>query len=158
MPNFLKKAEKRTREVCAEDETAIAALFVRPAGDGKTKRLGTPGGALAKVGPLADQVSTDTDHPGATLFAQNAVLILTDSRLLAFGHGSLTGRIGKLTGQVDLADVAALSLEMPEGAEQDASESLRVEFSDGTVAWAAPGSRRQRFLDAFASASEISPN
>ncbi len=155
MPNLLKKAEKRTREVCAEDETAIAALFIRPAGDGKTKRFGTPGGALAKVAPLADQMSDDTEHPGAALFAQNAVLILTDSRLLAFGHGSLTGRIGHLAGEVDLADVTSMSFAKSDAAEEDASENLRVQFSDGTVAWATPGSRRQRFVDAFAEASGV---
>ena len=55
MPDFLKKAARKTRQICHEDEVALAALFIRPRHGEQTKRLGAPGGALSKVDKLADK-------------------------------------------------------------------------------------------------------
>lgn len=150
MPDFLKKANKRAAEVCEADEVAIAALFVRPqSGDG-TKRLGAPGGTLGRVAPLADSTSdeaADANTP-ASLFSHNAVLVLTGQRLLVFGHGSLTGRVRELVGEVALSDIRAMTLDAPPFGESGPA-SLSIEFADGSSVSATPGSRRKQFVDTF---------
>jgi hypothetical protein len=159
MPDFLKKASKRTSDICADDEPPLAALFCRPRQGDKSKRLGTPGGALSKVSKLADSVDqtdpdVDVDASHETtdqrdfMFGQNAILVLTQSRLLAFGHGTYTGRVKPLSGEVTLADIASLDLEAPPVGQSGAS-SLAIEFADGYKVLLTPGSRRRRFVEAF---------
>lgn len=154
MPDFLKKAAKRTDEICGEDETPLAALFCRPRVGDQTKRLGAPGGALSKVGKLADSADATGDEdavavdPRDAMFGQNTILVLTPQRLLAFGHGTYTGRVKDLLGAVELTDVAAIELEAPPVGESGAS-SLEISFADGYRATLTPGTRRRRFVDAF---------
>lgn len=145
MPDFLKKAAKRTEAVCDGDEAPLAALFCRPRSGDTTKRLGAPGGAISKVGKLADG-----RDESASVFAQNSVLVLTDQRLLVFGHGTYTGRVKDLIGEVDLTDIASMDLEAPPVGESGAS-SLKITFTDGEQLELTPGSRRRRFIEAFES-------
>lgn len=157
MPDFLKKASKRTSDICADDEPPLAALFCRPRQGDETKRLGTPGGALSKVSKLADSVDQTDDGGGGggettdqrdLMFGQNAILVLTERRLLAFGHGTYTGRVKPLSGEVALADITSLDLEAPPVGRSGAS-SLVIKFTDGYLVTLTPGSRRRRFVEAF---------
>ncbi len=150
MPDFLKKANKRAAAVCEADEVAIAALFIRPQNSDGTKRLGAPGGTLGKMAPLADPTgndAADADTP-ASLFSRNAVLVLTGQRLLVFAHGSLTGRVRELVGEVAISDIRAMTLDAPPLGEGGPA-SLSIEFADGTSISATPGSRRKQFVDTF---------
>lgn len=140
MPDFLTKAAKRTEAVRDEGETPLAALFARPCKAGRTKRLGKPGGVLAKMGRLADRTEDDSDP-----FDRNCVMVLTDRRLLVFGHGTLTGRVRDLIGAVDLVDVTAVEL----GRSQGSAPVLTISFSDGDSVEMTPGSRSRRFVEAF---------
>jgi len=165
MPDFLKKASRQTRRECAQDEEPLAALFVRPRNGEDIKRLGAPGGALSKVGKLADHVDSsdsvdssqaidDASGEQATtddridMFGQNAVLVLTDRSLMAFGHGTYTGRVKRLIGQVPLSTISEMSLDTPEEGEKGAA-LLLLSFVDDTTFAVTPGSRRKRFLSAF---------
>ncbi|MFN3215218.1 MAG: hypothetical protein ACE367_01850 [Acidimicrobiales bacterium] len=148
MPDFAKKAAKRVAAVAHDGEITRAALFVRPCTGETAKALGAPGGVLSHVGRLADDVAGElgTDESGpATAFTHNAVLVLTDRRLLVFGHGSLTGRVKGLVADFDLSDIARLHLDTPEGA----AATLELTFTDDTTVRLVPGSRRQRFVEAF---------
>ena len=150
MPDFLKKASKRTGDICADGETPLAALFCRPRTGEQTKRLGTPGGRLSKVSKPADGIASDgaeaIDARDA-MFGQNTILVLTQHRLLAFGHGTFTGRVKQLSGEASLADIASIDLEAPPG--QSSASSLAIEFTDGYKVTLTPGSRRRRFIDAY---------
>jgi hypothetical protein len=148
MPDFLKKAQKRTDAVCDDGETPLAALFVRPRSEDGTKRLGAPGGALSKMNRLADRTADETNP-----FDQNCVLVLTDRRLLAFGHGTLTGRVRDLIGALPNNDIVSMSLERPE----QGAVGLVIAFADGDSVELAPGSRSRSFVDAFEKVSSRSP-
>ncbi len=157
MPDFLKKAAKRANAECGDDETTIAALFCRPRTGEQTRRLGAPGGATEKVGQvtrLADGSDTDAEgdmSPQAArqaMFAHNVVLVLTTERLLGFGHGTYTGRVRKLTGQIALSDIESMDLEAPPIGQSGAS-ALNITFTDGQRVELTPGSRRRRFVEAF---------
>jgi len=143
MPDFAKKAAKKFAAVAHDGEEVHAALFVRPRNGDAAKTLGAPGGVLSRVGKLADDVAPTGDEPDP--FAGNAVLLLTGQRLLAFGHGSLTGRVKAFTGEVALADIVDMHLDVPE----TGAATLELVLADRTVSLA-PGSRRQRFVEAFA--------
>ena len=142
MPDMLKKASKQAAKVCDADETAVAALFVRPMSGDEVKRLGTPGGAIGNIGRLADQVDDDaegeevapqmaeTSDPRQLMFGQNAVLVLTEHRLLAFGHGTYSGRVKGLLGSVELDSIASLELDAPPVGESGAA-TLEIGFADG---------------------------
>jgi hypothetical protein len=148
MPDFAKKAAKRVAAVAHDGETPRAALFVRPCAGDTAKALGAPGGVLSHVGRLADDTSVDVDLDGAgpaAAFAQNAVLVLTDRRLLVFGHGSLTGRVKDLVAGFDLSEIERIHLETPDAA----PAILELAFTDDTTVRLVPGSRRQRFVAAF---------
>lgn len=146
MPDFTKKAAKPVAAVAHDGETARAALFVRPCTGETAKALGAPGGVLSRVGRLADDVPADADGADPTAaFARNAVLVLTDQRLLVFGHGSLTGRVKGLVASFELADIDRMHLDTPD----TGATTLEVTFADGTTVRLVPGSRRQRFVDAF---------
>ncbi len=147
MPDFLKKAAKRTAAICEDGEAGVAALFVRPRHGDDTKRLGAPGGALGKLRPLADDEGEGTDERAA-MFARNAVLVLTEHRLLAFGHGSYTGRVKELVGELPLSAIAAMNLDAPPPGEKGMA-SLEVVFADGERVTVTPGSRRAAFVRAF---------
>ncbi len=148
MPDFSKKAAKRTAAVCDDGEVGVAALFIRPRHGEGTKRLGAPGGALGRLAPLADTASEEDDDPRAAMFARNAVLVLTEQRLLVFGHGTYTGRVKDLVGQVPLASVAAMELDAPPPGEKGPA-SLELVFTDGERVTVTPGSRRAAFVRAF---------
>lgn len=148
MPDFAKKAAKRVAAVAHDGETTRAALFVRPCTGDTAKALGAPGGVLSHVGRLADDVAVDPaahEAGPATAFTHNAVLVLTDRRLLVFGHGSLTGRVKDLVAAFDLSEVAQMHLDTPEGA----AATLELTFADDTTVRLVPGSRRQRFVETF---------
>lgn len=157
MPDMLKKASKQATKTCAPGETPVAALFVRPRHGDEVKRLGTPSAAIGKVGRLADQVD-DSDGPDAgpveaidpreLMFNQNAVLVLTEDRLLAFGHGTYTGRVKGLLGSVELSEIASIELDAPPVGESGPA-TLEIGFADGEAVSLAPGSRRRRFVEAF---------
>lgn len=157
MPDMLKKASKQATKVCDGDETPVAALFVRPMNGDEVKRLGTPGGAIGNIGRLADQLDeeladdageVESSDPRALMFSQNAVLVLTEHRLLAFGHGTYSGRVKGLLGSVELGAIASLALDAPPVGESGAA-TLEIAFSDGASVSLAPGSRRRRFVEAF---------
>lgn len=157
MPDMLKKASKQATKICDADETPVAALFVRPRHGDEVKRLGTPSAAIGKVGRLADQVDdldeADPIEAEATdarelMFGQNAVLVLTEHRLLAFGHGTYTGRVKSLLGAVELGAISSLALDAPPVGESGPA-TLEIEFADGEAVSLAPGSRRRRFVEAF---------
>ena len=159
MPDMLKKASKQATKVCDADETPIAALFVRPMNGDEVKRLGTPGGAIGNIGRLADQldeeltddespVEAESADPRALMFGQNAVLVLTEHRLLAFAHGTYSGRVKGLLGSVELGAIASLELDAPPVGESGAA-TLEIGFADGEAVSLAPGSRRRRFVEAF---------
>ena len=152
MPDFLKKASKRVDAVCPDDEARLAALFVRPGAGDETKRLGAPGGTLGKVAPLADKVES-AGNDRSELFGQNAVLVLTDQRLLVFAHGSLSGRVRDLVGELPLGDIASMDLDAPPPGERGVA-TLTITFTDGGVAVVTPGSRRRRFVEAFEAATQ----
>jgi hypothetical protein len=148
MPDFAKKAAKRVAAVANDGETTRAALFVRPCTGDTAKALGAPVGVLSHIGRLADDVAGELDEEEcgpAAAFAHNAVLVLTDRRLLVFGHGSLTGRVKGLVADFDLSEVARMHLDTPEGA----AAALEVTFTDDTTVRLVPGSRRQRFVEAI---------
>jgi hypothetical protein len=151
MPDFAKKAAKRIAAVADDGETTHAALFVRPCTGETAKALGAPGGVLSHVGRLADDVAdvaddADPDQGGsAAAFGRNAVLVLTDRRLLVFGHGTLTGRVKGLVAAFDLSDIDRVHLDTPEGA----PAILELTLADETTVRLVPGSRRQRFVEAF---------
>jgi hypothetical protein len=148
MPDFAKKAAKRVAAVAHDGETTRAALFVRPCTGETAKALGAPGGVLSHVGRLADDVAGEhgeDDSGPAAAFVHNAVLVLTDHRLLVFGHGSLTGRVKGLVADFDLSEIARMHLDSPEGA----AATLELTFADDTTVRLVPGSRRQRFVEAF---------
>lgn len=157
MPDMLKKAAKQATKICDADETPVAALFVRPRHGDEVKRLGTPSAAIGKVGRLADQVD-DADETGPVeaestdprdlMFGQNAVLVLTEHRLLAFGHGTYTGRVKGLLGSIELGAIASVELDAPPVGESGAA-TLEIGFADGEAVSLAPGSRRRRFVEAF---------
>ena len=160
MPDFLRKASRQAGKVCDADETPVAALFVRPRGGDDVKRLGTPGGAIGKIGRLADEHEgsdadpaahtddTATTDPLVAMFGQNAVLVLTEQRLLAFGHGTYSGRVKGLVGSVELASIQSMDLDAPPVGESGPA-TLEIRFSDGRSVSVAPGSRRRRFVEAF---------
>lgn len=148
MPDFAKKAAKRVAAVADDGESTRAALFVRPCTGDTAKALGAPGGVLSHVGRLADDVPTAADAEAlatSDVFARNAVLVLTDRRLLVFGHGSLTGRVKDLVAAFDLSSIDQMRLETPDGG----TATLEITFGDGTEVRLVPGSRRKRFVDAF---------
>lgn len=148
MPDFAKKAAKRIAAVADDGETTHAALFVRPCTGETAKALGAPGGVLSHVGRLADDVADDADCDQAgpaAAFGRNAVLVLTDRRLLVFGHGTLTGRVKGLVAAFDLSDIERMHLDTPEGA----PAILELNLADETTVRLVPGSRRQRFVEAF---------
>ena len=158
MPDFLRKASRQAGKVCDADETPVAALFVRPRSGDDVKRLGTPGGAIGKIGRFADghdgtAVEEDTVDetavdPRALMFGQNAVLVLTEHRLLAFAHGTYSGRVRGLLGSVELDAIESLELDAPPIGESGPA-TLEIHFSDGEAVSVAPGSRRRRFVEAF---------
>lgn len=153
MPDMLKKASKQATKVCDGGETAVAALFVRPVQGDVVKRLGTPAAAIATVGRLADQVDTGTEaaesaDPRRVMFGQNAVLVVTERRLLAFGHGAYSGRVKGLLGSMELAAVTSMELDAPPVG-QSGPAVLKISFADGETVSVAPGSRRRRFVEAF---------
>ncbi len=159
MPDFLRKASRQAGKVCDADETPVAALFVRPRSGDDVKRLGTPGGAIGKIGRFADDHddadtdsgdtdAPDTGDPRALMFGQNAVLVLTQHRLLAFGHGTYSGRVKGLLGGVDLSAIDSLELDAPPIGESGPA-TLEIRFADGEGVSVAPGSRRRRFVEAF---------
>ncbi len=140
MPDFLNKAEKRFQKIRLDGEQAHAALFVRPRPGGATKVLGAPGGVLSRMGRVAD--ATDDTNP----FSQNCILILTRQRLLAFGHGTLTGRVRELLGALDLDEIASMTIDEPAGA---GPLALTIAFTDGGAVVVTPGSRSSRFVETF---------
>ena len=158
MPDMLKKASKQALKICDADETPVAALFVRPRHGDEVKRLGTPSAAIGKVGRLADQVddadeaitsdAAEATDPRELMFGQNAVLVLTEHRLLAFGHGTYTGRVKGLLGSVELGAISSLELDAPPVGESGPA-TLEIGFTDGEAVSLAPGSRRRRFVEAF---------
>ena len=157
MPDMLKKASKQAAKICDADEAPVAALFVRPRNGDEVKRLGTPSAAIGKVGRLADQVD-DADEttpveaeitdPRELMFNQNAVLVLTEHRLMAFGHGTYTGRVKGLLGSVELGAISSLELDAPPVGESGPA-TLEIGFADGEAVSLAPGSRRRGFVEAF---------
>ncbi|MGI9623136.1 MAG: hypothetical protein ACR2PK_09900 [Acidimicrobiales bacterium] len=153
MPDFLKKASRHTKKICHDDETPLAALFVRPLKGSEAKRLGTPGGALSKVTKFADADDAADDNTSTTdaheaMFAKNAVLVLTNQRLMAFEHRTYSGRVGALIGDMQLSAVASMALDAPPVGESGPA-TLKVAFSDGLAVELTPGSRRRRFVEAF---------
>lgn len=144
MPDFLKKAQRQTAKVCADDERGIAALFIRPGSGDDLKRLGTPGSATA------DEAGGDLAP--ADLFGQNSVVVLTDRRLLVFAHGTMSGRVKGLIGEVALADIAGMELDAPPPGEKGVA-TLEISFIDGTSAAMTPGSRRRKFVEAYEAAA-----
>ena len=147
MPDFLRKATRQTAKVCHADEHPTAALFVRPRIGDETKRLGTPASTASRRQP-SDTVAGDEPATADALFAQNAVLVLTDRRLLVFGHGSLLGRVRGLIGALDLSDVVEMDLDVPPAGSQQPA-TLRMAFADGSSVELTPGSRRKQFITAF---------
>ncbi len=148
MPDFAKKAAKRVAAVADDGESTRAALFVRPCTGETAKALGAPGGVLSHVGRLADDVATSDDADAlatSDAFARNAVLVLTDHRLLVFGHGSFTGRVKDLVAAFDLQSIDEMRLETPDAG----TATLEIAFGDGAEVRLVPGSRRKRFVDAF---------
>lgn len=115
MPDFLEKAEKRTRKVCGPDETPAAALFVRPRGERRAP------------------------------FDKNCVLVLTEQRMLIFGHSLITGGVRGLIGEMPLAEVGSLDLVQPD----KGLATLTITLADGTSFELTPGSRQSRFVDTF---------
>lgn len=149
MPDFLKKADRRIRAVAHDGEESLAAIFVRPRQGETTKALGAPGGTLSRIGRLADEAGDTPEgeappHP-ADLLRRNGILVLTTRRLLVFGHGSYTGRVRGLTGEIAFADLASIAIDAPEGA----PATLDITFADGTAVSLTPGSRRRRFVEAW---------
>lgn len=141
MPNFLTKAAKRIDAVAEPGEEGIAALFVRPLAGDEAKVLGAPGGALSRMGRLADGGKELDGAP----FERNCILVLTPHRLLAFGHGTLTGRVRGLVGAMDLDEISAIRLDERE----DGPDNLVIDFTDGESVRLSPGTRRSVFVDAF---------
>jgi len=139
MPDFLKKAERQLTKVCAPDEQPLAAVFVRPRVAGETKRLGAPSGALGHASTALAETEAITE---------NAVLVVTTQRILAFGHGSLVGRVKGLVGEFPLDKVASLSLDVPD---KDAKgvATLSMTLTSGDVTVVTPGSRRKQFVEAY---------
>jgi hypothetical protein len=157
MPNFLKKAARQTRRVCGEDEVPVSALFSRPRHGEEIKRLGAPGGALAKVAKFADVVDASEGTAGdqrVDMFGQNAILILTDRRLLAFAHGTYSGMVKGLIGEVPLTSIRAMSLDAPEPGKHGPA-LLQIAFVDGETFAVTPGSRRRRFVAAFEDIAQL---
>ena len=115
MPDFLEKAEKRTRKVCGPDEIPAAALFVRPSGERRAP------------------------------FDKNCVLVLTEQRMLIFGHNLVTGGVRGLIGELPLTEVESLDLLQPD----KGLATLTVTFADRTSLDLTPGSRQRRFVDTF---------
>lgn len=151
MPDFLKKAAKQTREVCGEAEEPLAALFTRPRVGEDVKRLGTPGGRTSKMSKLADTGPDEIEHVEDVrerMFGQNAVLVLTPERLLAFEHGTYSGRVKGLLGEVPLSEISAIELDAPPIGESGPAW-LEITFTDGEAVSLAPGTRRRRFVQAF---------
>lgn len=149
MPDFLKKADRRIRAVAHDGEGSLAAIFVRPRQGDTTKALGAPGGTLSRIGRLADEADATPEgeppaHP-ADLLRRNGILVITTQRLLVFGHGSYTGRVRGLTGEIELAALADIAIDAPE----DAPATLDITFADGTCVSLTPGSRRRRFVEAW---------
>lgn len=149
MPDFLKKASRQTAQVCDDDEERLAALFVRPGSGDQAKRLGAPDGKLGGLGSLADRPDEADVDGFASMFGQNAVLVLTTRRLLVFGHGALTGRVRDLVGEIDRGDIVDMALDAPPLGEKGVA-TLQIDFADGTSAVITPGSRRRRFVEAWA--------
>lgn len=153
MPDFLKKASRQTKKICPDDETPLAALFVRPLKGSEAKRLGTPGGALSKVTKFADAddgAATEGEvvDPREAMFAKNAVLVLTNQRLMAFEHRTYSGRVGALIGDLPLSSVVSIELDAPPVGESGPA-TLQLTFDDGDSVEMTPGSRRRRFVAAF---------
>ena len=152
MPDFLRKATKQTAKVCEVDEPPVAALFVRPRIGDETKRLGAPGSAVSRR-KSDDAAGADEPATAEVLFEQNAVLVLTDRRLLVFGHGSLLGRVRELIGALDLRDVLEMDLDVPPAGSQQAA-TLQMAFADGSSVTVTPGSRRNQFIAAYEAATQ----
>lgn len=145
MPNWVNKTAKRTA-VAAPGETLHAALFCRPArDDGSAKRLGAPAGTLGKM--VDNDAAGATDGVAADMPAVNAVLAITESKLVAFGHGSLLGRVKGELASWPLADVASIELTGEPGA---VGTNVAVTFADGSSFAVVPGTRAKRFVEAFA--------
>lgn len=152
MPDFLRKATKQTAKVCHADEQPTAALFVRPRVGDETKRLGTPASAASRR-KSDDAAGDDETTTAGALFEQNAVLVLTDRRLLVFGHGSLLGRVRALIGALDLRDVLEMDLDVPPAGSQQPA-TLHMAFTDGSSVAVTPGSRRKQFIAAYEAATQ----
>jgi hypothetical protein len=109
-------------------------------------------GQVAKLADAAEPEALGSGDAAAgdpqEMFAQNVILILTERRLLAFGHGTYTGRVRKLVGEIALTDVATMDLEAPPVGKSGDS-SLAITFTDGETVSLTPGSRRRRFIEAF---------
>ena len=152
MPDFLRKATRHTAKVCHADEQPTAALFVRPRIGDETKRLGAPASTVSRR-QSSDPGSGEGPTTADALFEQNAVLVLTDQRLLVFGHGSLLGRVRELIGALDLSDVVEMDLEVPPAGSQQPA-TLRMAFADGSTVALTPGSRRKQFLAAYEASTQ----
>jgi hypothetical protein len=136
MPDWVKKTTARA-DAAAPGEALHAALFCRPlADDGSVKRLGA----------MNAEGAADGEGLAARLPRINTVLALTDEHLLAFGHGSLLGRVKGVLARWELAEVANVDLDGDPGA---GGTTLVIHFADGTSVRVVPGSRARRFVEAF---------
>jgi hypothetical protein len=137
MPDWVKKTAKPAAKA-TPGEALHAALFCRPvADDGTVKRLGAM---------TAADDATAGEGLASRMPRVNAVLAITDTSLVAFGHGSLLGRVKGSLANWSLTEVADVSLDGAPGA---AGTTVTVRFVDDTSLVVVPGSRARRFVEAY---------
>ena len=146
MPNWVKKSNRKARKLLREGEEVRAAMFVRPRTQDGTKKLGAPGGALGKIDKLADAGDAQAQEGRAGRFpATNAVLAVTDERLLVFGHNPLIGTIRPLEAEYARDEITDMQVAGRPGTPDYA---LAITFSDETEVQLTPGTRLRRFVEA----------
>lgn len=137
MPDFTKKVIKQRSEVLAPGETCLGATYAMPGGRfGRMLGFGVAG-AVGTI--VADQASRRrAEEHGEALGAglagrltegSDAVIAVTDRRLLFFAFKKMKGDPGDLVAEYTLDEVASIETER-----KKLSVALLITFADGSVA------------------------
>lgn len=134
MADWATKIQKQAGPLLLATEEVVAGVLAKPTGTLDSQIGWMPGGWLGAISArILQRSSRDRSPEAASTIAASfpesqCVLGMSRHRLMAFGHGSLLGKVTELASSVNLTDIDDISMrDDPVGA------TLLVSFGDGST-------------------------
>lgn len=131
--DFAKKVQKKGAEFLHPGETVVAAVpWAKPGSLGKQVAFSSGGVVGAAIHAATNRDKGDgPDGPGAadTFSGKQAILAVTDQRVIAFSQSAMSGSPKEILGEWSYDQIVKLELE-----KQKLTHRAALHFADGSVA------------------------